>query len=73
MKNLYETLKPIENALREAYKKGGRISSELFRDIEIYEEYQKINAPKMERYTRISEKFKISETAVRETIRKMGT
>ena len=70
--NIYEKLKPMENDLRIIYKHGGKVPSELFRDLEIYEEYQKSNAPKMERYTFISEQFKISESLVRAIIKQMG-
>ena len=70
--NVYEKLKPMENDLRIIYKHGGKVPSELFRDLEIYEEYQKSNAPKMERYTFISEQFKISESLVRAIIKQMG-
>ena len=69
--NIYEKLKPMENDLRLVYKSGGRVACEIFRDLEIYEEYQKINAPKMERYTFISEQFKISESLVRAIIKQM--
>lgn len=71
-KTLYEVLKPLEENLRVAYQQGGRISSGIFRDLEIYEEYRGMNIPKMQRYTFISEKFKISETLVRGIIKKMG-
>ncbi len=69
--NVYEKLKPMENDLRIIYKHGGKVPSELFRDLEIYEEYQKSNAPKMERYTFISEQFKISESLVRLIVKQM--
>ena len=68
--NVYEKLKPMENDLRLIYKHG--VACEIFRDLEIYEEYQKSNAPKMERYTFISEQFKISESLVRAIIKQMG-
>ena len=57
--NLYDKIKTIEADLRVVYKHGGRVPSELFRDLEIYEEYKKSNAPKMERYTFIAERFKM--------------
>ena len=71
MKTLYELLKPMEADLRMAYKHGGRISCGVFRDLEIYEEYQKCNAPKMVRYTYRSERYKVSESISRETIKRM--
>ena len=70
--NVYDKLKPMENDLRLIYKHGGRVSCEIFRDLEIYEAFQKSNAPKMERYTNISEHFKVSESLVRAIIKQMG-
>ena len=70
--NVYEKLKPIENDLRLIYKHGGRVACEIFRDLEIYEAFQESNAPKMERYTNISEHFKVSESLVRAIIKQMG-
>lgn len=70
--NLYDKIKTIEADLRVVYKHGGRVPSELFRDLEIYEEYKKSNAPKMERYTFIAERFKICESLVRVIIKRMS-
>lgn len=70
--NLYEKIKTIEADLRVVYKHGGRVPSELFRDLEIYEEYKKSNAPKMVRYTFIAERFKICESLVRVIIKRMS-
>jgi len=70
--NVYDKLKPMENDLRLIYKHGGRVACEIFRDLEIYEAFQKSNAPKMERYTNISEHFKVSESLVRAIIKQMG-
>lgn len=70
---LYDILKPLEENLRIAYQQGGRVSSGLFRDLEIYEEYQTMKEPKMLRYSILSEKHKISETLVRWTVKKMQT
>ena len=70
--NVYDKLKPMENDLRLIYKHGGRVACEIFRDLEIYEAFQKSNAPKMERYTNISEHYKVSESLVRAIIKQMG-
>ena len=70
--NLYDKIKTIEADLRVVYKHGGRVPSELFRDLEIYEEYKKSNAPKMERYTFIAERFNICESLVRVIIKRMS-
>lgn len=69
--NVYDKLKPMEKDLRLIYKHGGRVACEIFRDLEIYEAFQKSNAPKMERYTNISEHFKVSESLVRAIIKQM--
>ena len=69
--NVYDKLKPMENDLRLIYKHGGRVACEIFRDLEIYEGFQKSTAPKMERYTNISEHFKVSESLVRAIIKQM--
>ena len=69
--NVYDKLKPMENDLRLIYKHGGRVACEIFRDLEIYEAFQKSYAPKMERYTNISEHFKVSESLVRAIIKQM--
>ena len=70
--NIYDKLKPMEKDLRLIYKHGGRVACEIFRDLEIYEEYQKSTAPKMERYTFISEQFNISESLVRLIVKHMN-
>ena len=69
---LYSVLKPLEENLKVAYKEGGRVSSELFRDLQIFEEYNEMTMPKMERYTYLSEKYKVCESLVRDTIKRMG-
>lgn len=69
---LYEVLKPMEENLRIVYKQGGRVSSQIFRDIEIYDEYLKMKFPKMVCYTHLSDKFGISESLIRSIIKKMS-
>ena len=69
---LYSILKPLEENLKVAYKEGGRVSSELFRDLQMYEEYSKMTLPKMERYTYLSDKYNVCESLVRDTIKRMS-
>lgn len=69
---LYEILKPLEDNLRTAYKQGARVSCEIFRDLEIYEEFLTMTHPKMLCYSILAEKHGISETSVRDTVKKMG-
>ena len=71
-KCLYDFLKPLEGDLKTAYKYGAGVSCNFFRDLQIYEEFISINAPKMERYTWIADKFGIGERVVRGIIKTMG-
>ncbi|GIM60546.1 hypothetical protein CAPN008_05960 [Capnocytophaga canis] len=72
MKVMYDILKPIEDTLRIAYKKGGRVSYALLRDLQIYEDYKAMTQPKMLRYSILADKYRISETLIREIIKKMS-
>ena len=63
---IYDKYKEIEQTARELYKKGcSGVSSTLFRDIELFERYEEMNAPKMERYFILSEDFHIDVSLVR--------
>ena len=46
---VYDQLKEIEQGMRVAYKNGCSIPCTIFRDIELYERYESMNTPKMDR------------------------
>lgn len=72
MKILYDVLKPLESDLKTAYKCGARVPSELLRDIRVYEDFKNSKEPKkMQRYTNLSEKHKLSEREIRRIVRGM--
>ncbi|MGV4404933.1 hypothetical protein ACQ1PF_07875 [Ornithobacterium rhinotracheale] len=75
MKNLYEILTGIESDLRVAYKCGGRVPCELLRDIDLYRDYLVLRGSgraKMVVYSELSERYKISDSIVRQVVRTMG-
>lgn len=71
MRTLYDVLKPIEKELKEAYKFGAKIPMQIFRDLEIYEEYQKMNTPRMDRYLDLSVRYNIHERHIMRIIQNM--
>ena len=73
VKTLFEILEPLEKDLQLAYKCGARVAPELIRDIEIYRDFNALDLPIMERYIILSEKYKLSETTIRDTVRSMRT
>lgn len=72
VRTLYDILLPLETKLKIAHKHGARIPQELLRDIEIYRDFSTMaEKSKMQRYTDLAEKYCISESIVRDTIRSM--
>lgn len=65
MMRVYDQLKKIEQDLKVAYKNGCKISCTIFRDIELYERYQEMKGGKMDRYTILSDDYRLSVGVVR--------
>lgn len=70
---MYDILIPMKEQLLFAYKKGANIPSTLLRDIEIYENFISIdNLGVMDKYYFLSEKYGISESSVRLSVKYMS-
>ena len=69
---VYDQLKEIEQGMRVAYKNGCSIPCTIFRDIELYERYESMNTPKMDRYVILSEDFRINVSKVRAIVARLS-